>query len=120
MGPMGYPCWWNRPFRATGVCGSIRLVMAGAIGVLGVLGGALLYRSARKRLSVQWLAMIVVVGVLSGLLLGRAATLPPSGHTDFLQRVALAIVVTSWWFLIREILRPRSGQRADDQRRDDA
>ena len=89
-------------------------VMAGAIGVLGVLAGALLFRSARKRLSMQWLAMIVVVGALSGLLLGRAATLPPSDHTEFLQRVALAIVVTSWWFLIREILRQRAADRRDD------
>ena len=72
-----------------------------------MLGGALLYRSARKRLSVHWLAMIVVVGALSGLLLGRAATLPPATHTEFLQRVALAIVFTAWWFLIREILRQR-------------
>jgi hypothetical protein len=92
--------------------------MAGAIGVLGVLGGALLYRSARKRLSVHWLAMIVVVGALSGLLLGRAATLPPANHTEFLQRVTLAIVFTAWWFLIREILRARSGHRADDHSRD--
>jgi hypothetical protein len=81
--------------------------MAGAIGVLGVLGGALLYRSARKRLSVRWLIMIMVVGALSGLLLGRAAMLPPGNHTDFLQRVALATVFTAWWFLIREILRQR-------------
>jgi len=97
--------------------------MAGAIGVLGVLGGALLYRSARKRLSVHWLAMIVVVGALSGLLLGRAAALPPADHTEFLQRVTLAVVFTAWWYLVREILRARSGARssarsgqgADDQ-----
>ena len=93
--------------------------MAGAIGVLGVLGGALLYRSARKRLSVHWLAMIVVVGALSGLLLGRAAALPPANHTEFLQRVTLAVVFTAWWYLIREILRARSGARSgqgvDDQ-----
>ena len=88
--------------------------MAGAIGVLGVLGGALLYRSARKRLSVHWIAMIVVVGALSGLLLGRAATLPPTEHSDFLQRVAIAIVVTSWWLLIREILRQRADGRRED------
>jgi hypothetical protein len=90
-------------------------IMTGAIGVLGVLGGALLYRSARKRLSVHWLIMIVVVGALSGLLLGRAATFPPGNHTEFLQRIALAIVVTAWWFLIREILRART----DDRRGED-
>ncbi len=93
--------------------------MAGAIGVLGVLGGALLYRGARKRLSVHWLAMIVVVGALSGLLLGRAAALPPANHTEFLQRVTLAMVFTAWWLLIREILRARPGQQANDQSRDD-
>jgi hypothetical protein len=92
--------------------------MAGAIGVLGVLGGALLYRSARKRLSAYWLVMIVVVGALSGLLLGRAAALPPADHTEFLQRVALAIVFTAWWFLIREILRARSGARSGEQAED--
>jgi hypothetical protein len=86
-------------------------MMNGAIGVLGLLGGgALLFRSARKRLSVHWLIMIVVVGALSGLLLGRAATFPPGNRTEFLQRVALAIVVTAWWFLVREILRTRSGE----------
>lgn len=81
--------------------------MTGAIGVLGLLGGALLFRSARKRLSSHWLIAIVVVGAQSGLLLGRAATLPPGGHTEFFQRVALATVFTAWWFLIREILRQR-------------
>jgi hypothetical protein len=86
-------------------------MMNGAIGVLGLLGGGtLLFRSARKRLSVHWLIMIVVVGALSGLLLGRAATFQPGNRTEFLQRVALAIVVTAWWFLIREILRTRSGE----------
>jgi hypothetical protein len=94
--------------------------MTGAIGVLGVLSGALLFRSARKRLSVHWLIMIVVVGALSGLLLGRAATFPPGNRTELLQRVAIAIVVTAWWFLIREILRAppgsRSGARSDDHR----
>ncbi|MGZ4143694.1 MAG: hypothetical protein ACXVPP_00865 [Actinomycetota bacterium] len=49
--------------------------MAGAsYGVLGLLGGALLYGSARKRLSARWIMAIAVVGALSGLLLGRAAT----------------------------------------------
>lgn len=93
--------------------------MTGALSVLGVLGGALLYRSARQRLSVHWIIMIVVVGALSGMLLGRAATLPPANNTEFLQRAALAMVFTAWWFLIREILRTRSGARADDQGRED-
>jgi hypothetical protein len=84
----------------------------GAIGVLGLLGGALLYRSARKRLSVHWLITIVVVGALSGLLLGRAAALTPGAHTEFVQRVAIAVVFTAWWFLIREIVRNRRDDRA--------
>jgi hypothetical protein len=91
-------------------------IMTGAIGVLGVLGGALLFRSARKRLSAHWLIMIVVVGALSGLLLGRAATFPPGGHTEFLQRIAIAIVVTAWWLLIREILRDRANRQRGDGR----
>jgi hypothetical protein len=90
---------------------------AGAVSVLGVLGGALLYSRARKRLSVHWLITIVVVGALSGLLLGRAAALPPGAHTDFLQRVAIAVVFTAWWFLIREILRQsRRARRPGDER----
>jgi hypothetical protein len=83
----------------------------GAIGVLGLLGGALLYRSARKRLSVHWLITIVVVGALSGLLLGRAAMLAPGAHTDLIQRVAVAVVFTAWWFLIREIIREQRRAR---------
>ena len=91
--------------------GHHRTVMtAGALGVLGLLGGALLYRSARKRLSVRWIIMIVVVGALSGLLLGRAATLQPGNNTEMIQRVALAIVITSWCALVREILRQRRDQ----------
>ena len=82
----------------------------GAIGVLGLLGGTLLYRSARKRLSTHWLIAVVVVGALSGLLLGRAAALPPGGHTELLQRASIAVVFTAWWFLIREIVRQ---QRSD-------
>ena len=87
----------------------------GAIGVLGLLGGTLLYRSARKRLSLHWLTTIVVVGALSGLLLGRAATLAPGAHTEIIQRGAFATVFTAWWFLIREIVRDR---RDGDQRGD--
>jgi len=83
---------------------------AGAISVLGVLGGALLYRSARKRLSVHWLITIVVVGALSGLLLGRAAALSPGAHTELIQRASITAVFTAWWFLIREVVRDR---RAD-------
>jgi hypothetical protein len=89
----------------------------GAIGVLGLLGGTLLYRSARKRLSPHWLITIVVVGALSGLLLGRAAALAPGRHTEFIQRGSIATVFTAWWFLIREIVRERrtdrGGQRTD-------
>jgi hypothetical protein len=47
------------------------------------------------------------------LLLGRAAALPPSGHTEFLQRLTLAVVFTAWWFLIREIVRQRNEQSGD-------
>jgi hypothetical protein len=83
------------------------VIETSAIGVLGLLGGALLYRSARKRLSTHWLIVVVVVGALSGLLLGRAAALPPGSHTELLQRVAIAVVFTAWWFLIREIVRAR-------------
>ncbi|MGZ4105274.1 MAG: hypothetical protein ACXVP8_08425 [Actinomycetota bacterium] len=82
--------------------------MAGAsYGVLGLLGGALLYGSARKRLSARWIMAIAVVGALSGLLLGRAATLPPGEHTEIVQRGALAVVFTAWWFLIRDVLGSR-------------
>lgn len=88
----------------------------GALGVLGLLGGALLYRSARKRLSSHWLVAIVVVGVLSGLLLGRAASLAPGAHTEIIQRAAVATVFTAWWFLVREIVRQ---QRAGSRPRDD-
>ena len=84
----------------------------GAIGVLGLLGGTLLYRSARKRLSPHRLGSIVVVGALSGLLLGRAAALAPAAHTELIQRAAIAVVSTAWWFLIREIVRER--RRNDD------
>ncbi len=84
---------------------------AGAIGVLGVLGGALLYRSARKRLSVHWLITIVVVGALSGLLLGRSAALAPGAHTELIQRASIATVCTAWWFLIREVVRDRRADR---------
>jgi hypothetical protein len=83
------------------------VIETSAIGVLGLLGGALLYRSARKRLSTHWLIVVVVVGALSGLLLGRAAALPPGSHTELLQRVSIAVVFTAWWFLIREIVRAR-------------
>ena len=85
------------------------MVETGAFGVLGLLG-ALLYGSARKRLSAHWLVAVVVVGALSGLLLGRAAALPPGTHTELWQRASIAVVFTAWWFLIREIVR--------DQRRD--
>jgi len=88
----------------------------GAIGVLGLLGGTLLYRSARKRLSPHWLIAIVVVGALSGLLLGRAAALAPGRHTEFIQRGSIAAVFTAWWFLIREILQERRDSR--DRRAD--
>ena len=89
----------------------------GAISVLGVLGGTLLYRSARKRLSVHWLVPIVVVGALSGLLLGRAAALAPAAHTDLIQRATIATVFTAWWFLIREIVREkRAGERPREDR----
>jgi len=87
------------------------MIETSAIGVLGLLGGTLLYRSARKRLSTHWLVAVVVVGALSGLLLGRAAALPPGTHTEFLQRVSIAVVFTAWWFLIREVVRER---RNDD------
>ncbi|MGZ4204138.1 MAG: hypothetical protein ACXVES_02430 [Actinomycetota bacterium] len=50
---------------------------------------------------------IAVVGALSGLLLGRAATLPPGEHTEIVQRGALAVVFTAWWFLIRDVLGSR-------------
>lgn len=84
----------------------------GAVSVLGVLGGALLFSSARKRLSVHWLITIVVVGALSGLLLGRAAALAPGAHIDLVQRATIATVFTAWWFLIREIVREqRAGER---------
>ena len=82
----------------------------GALGVLGLLGGTLLYRSARKRLSPHWLIAIVVVGALSGLLLGRAAALAPGVHTEIIQRASLAAVFTAWWFLIREIVREQRGR----------
>ena len=99
------------PLPGCWAVGDHRTVMtAGALGVLGLLGGALLYRSARKRLSVRWIIMIVVVGALSGLLLGRAATLQPGNNTEMIQRVALAIVITSWCALVREILRQRRDQ----------
>ncbi|HLW18614.1 MAG TPA: hypothetical protein VKV69_14770 [Actinomycetota bacterium] len=78
---------------------------AGAVAVLGVLGGALLYRSARERLSVHWLIAIVVVGALSGLLLGRSAALAPGVHTDLIQRASIATVFAAWWLLIREVVR---------------
>ena len=87
----------------------------GAISVLGVLGGTLLYRSARKRLSVHWLITIVVVGALSGLLLGRAAALAPGSHTEFIQRATIAAVFTAWWFLIREIVREGRADRQDER-----
>jgi hypothetical protein len=58
--------------------------------------------------SVHWLLTIMVVGALSGLLLGRAATLPPGGHTEFLQRLSFASMLTAWWFFVREILTSRS------------
>ena len=83
---------------------------AGVVSVLGVLGGALLFRSARRRLSVHWLLTIVVVGALSGLLLGRAAALAPGAHTEIIQRATLAAVFTAWWFLIREIVREQRGR----------
>jgi len=85
------------------------MIETGAIGVLGLLGGAVIYRSARKRLSTHWLIAVVVVGALSGLLLGRAAALPPGTHTEFLQRASIAVVFTAWWFLIREIVRQQRG-----------
>jgi len=89
----------------------------GAISVLGVLGGALLYSSARKRLSLHWLLTIVVVGALSALLLGRAAALAPGAHTEFIQRATIATVFTAWWFLIREIVRrQRSGEEPREDR----
>jgi len=88
---------------------------AGAVSVLGVLGGALLYSRARKRLSVHWLITIVVVGALSGLLLGRAAALAPGTHTEFVQRATFAAVFTAWWFLIREIVREQRAGRDDDR-----
>jgi len=84
-----------------------------ALGVLGLLGGTLLYRSARKRLSVHWLIAIVVVGALSGLLLGRSAALAPGPHTEVIQRATIATVFTAWWFLIRAIVRQ---QRAGSDR----
>ena len=87
----------------------------GAISVLGVLGGALLYHSARKRLSAHWLLTIVVVGALSGLLLGRAAALAPGRHTELIQRASFATVFTAWWYLIREIVRDRRTGREDDR-----
>jgi hypothetical protein len=90
------------------------VIETGAIGVLGLLGGTLLYRSARKRLSVRWLITVVVVGALSGMLLGRAATLAPGAHTRVLQRVSIAVVFTAWWFLIREILREKR-QRSEER-----
>ena len=78
--------------------------MTGAIGVLGgVFAGAVLYRSARKRISVHWLIAIVVVGALSGLLLGRAATLPQGHHTEIIQRGSIALVLVAWWYLVRGI-----------------
>jgi hypothetical protein len=86
--------------------------MAGAIGVLGLLIGAILFRTARKRMSVHWLIAIVVVGALSGLLLGRAATLPPGGHTELYQRGSIALVLVAWWYLVRGILAERA--RSDD------
>ena len=89
------------------------MIETGAIGVLGLLGGTLLYRSARKRLSVRWLITVVVVGALSGMLLGRAATLGPAAHTEVLQRVSIAVVFTAWWFLIREILREKRKRREE-------
>ena len=88
----------------------------GALGVLGLLGGTLLYRSARKRLSLHWLVSIVVVGALSGLLLGRAAALAPGTHTEIIQRGTFAAVFTAWWFLIREIVREQRASRPDDDR----
>jgi hypothetical protein len=88
---------------------------AGAISVLGVLGGALLYRSARKRLSARWLITIVVVGALSGLLLGRAAALAPGRHTEIIQRASIATVFTAWWYLIREIVRDQRPGRGDER-----
>jgi hypothetical protein len=88
---------------------------AGAISVLGVLGGALLYRSARKRLSVHWLITVVVVGALSALLLGRAASLAPGKHTELIQRATIATVFTAWWFLIREIVRRQRDRRPGDE-----
>ena len=100
------------PSGALGCARASGTMEAGAVGVLGVLGGALLYRSARKRLSVRWLLTIVVVGALSGLLLGRAAALAPGAQTEFIQRAAFATVFTAWWFLIREIVRR---QRGDDR-----
>jgi len=87
----------------------------GAISVLGVLGGALLYHSARKRLSAHWLLTIVVVGALSGLLLGRAAALAPGRHIELIQRASIATVFTAWWYLIREIVRDRRVDRGDER-----
>jgi hypothetical protein len=87
----------------------------GAIGVLGLLGGTLLYRSARKLLSVHWLIAIVVVGALSGLLLGRSAALAPGAHTELIQRATVATVFTAWWFLIREIVRDLRADRGDER-----
>jgi hypothetical protein len=72
-----------------------------------LLGGALLYRSARSRLSLRWFIAVVAVGALSGLLLGRAATLPPGGHTEIIQRGSFALCFACWWFLIKAILTDR-------------
>jgi hypothetical protein len=86
-----------------------RPAMTGAIGVLGgVVAGTVLYRSARKRMSLHWLVATIVVGALSGLLLGRAATLQGE-HTEIIQRGSVALVLVAWWYLVRGIL----GERTD-------
>jgi hypothetical protein len=93
--------------------------MTGAIGVLGgALAGAVLYRSARKHMSVHWLIATLVVGALSGLLLGRAATLPQGKHTEVIQRGSVALVLVAWWYLVRGILAERASADGDSERAD--
>jgi hypothetical protein len=93
--------------------------MTGAIGVLGgVFAGAVLYRSARRRISVHWLIATIVVGALSGLLLGRAAALSPGKHTQIIQRGSVALVLVAWWYLVRGIFAERAEYDRESERID--
>ena len=85
--------------------------MAGALGVLGLVTGALLYRIARKRLDIGWIAAIFLTGILSGLVLGRASTLPPTRWTDLVQRGAVGVVGVAWYYVVIEAVKARRSAR---------